>query len=219
GQLAAGVAHEINNPLTTITMYAEALISKLTRPGVDSTDLDKAKRIQEAADRILKFARELTSYARPARDRPEVVQVHELLEQALTYCEHSLRTAGVQVERAFADDVTSLKAVRTNLVQVFVNLVTNACHAMPETGGRIRLLTRRSNGGVEIHVADNGAGITEKNLSKIFEPFFTTKAEGKGTGLGLPIVQGIVANHGGTISVKSEIGAGTTFVVWLPDAA
>lgn len=218
GQLAAGVVHEINNPLTTITMYAEALIAKLERGG-DESDLGKAKRIQEAANRILEFARELTTYARPARERPELVEVHALLEQAITYCEHVLKTSGVRVERRFADDVHTFMAVRTNLVQVFVNLLTNACHAMPEgREGLISVSTCRAGGGVEIRLTDNGVGIAEKDLARVFDPFFTTKAEGKGTGLGLSLVQGIIANHGGTISVESTEGQGTTFTVWIPDA-
>ena len=216
GQLAAGVVHEINNPLTTITVYADALIQKhAARPG-DAQDLDKLKRMHEAAERILKFARELTSYARPAQDRPELVDVHKLLDQAVGFCDHTLKNAEASLSRGYLEGVPSIRGVKQNLVQVFVNLVTNACHALPAQGGTIAVATRPVASGVEIDVADNGAGIEEKNLSRIFEPFFTTKPEGRGTGLGLSIVQGIVEKHGGSIKVITGKGQGTCFTVYLP---
>jgi PAS domain S-box-containing protein len=215
GQLAAGVAHEINNPLSTITMYSEALlqISQVRRS--DPADLDKLKRIKESADRILKFARDLTSYARPAASHLEDVDVHDLLDQAARYCEHALKQSGASIERSYGG-APHIRGVRANLVQVFVNLLTNACHALPQGGGRIELTTRAARDGVEIEVRDSGIGIREQDLPRIFDPFFTTKPEGHGTGLGLTIVQGIVEKHGGTVRVTSAATEGTCFIVWLP---
>jgi PAS domain S-box-containing protein len=212
GQLAAGVVHEINNPLTAITMYADSLLQSCRVPG----DLEKLRRIRESTDRILRFARDLTSYARPSVERPEDVDLHELIEQAARYCEHAVKQSNATLVRAWGQNVPRVHGVRANLVQVFVNLVTNACHSLPKEGGQIVLVTRERESGAEVEVRDTGAGIDAQQLQKIFEPFFTTKPEGHGTGLGLTIVQGIIEKHGGTIRVVSTKGVGTTFTLWLP---
>jgi signal transduction histidine kinase len=229
GQLAAGVAHEINNPLTTISIYADALVRKLkgvlafsepSRPVAygDAGDLDKLTRILEASDRILKLARDLTSYARPAPEVAEPIDLHPVLDQAIAFCDHVIKESEVQLTRRYAPGLPRVPALRSNLVQVFVNLLTNACHATPP-GGLVVVATGPGPlGGVEVRVTDTGSGIAPEHLSQIFEPFFTTKAEGRGTGLGLSIVQGIVAKHGGTIEVQSQPGQGTTFTVKLPGA-
>jgi signal transduction histidine kinase len=121
--------------------------------------------------------------------------------------------AKVSVRREYTE-LPPISAVRANLAQVFVNLITNACHAM-SPGGQVTLTTRREGQEAVAEVRDTGAGIDPKNLRRIFDPFFTTKEEGKGTGLGLSIVQGIVESHGGRISVDSTPGQGTTFTLWL----
>jgi signal transduction histidine kinase len=118
------------------------------------------------------------------------------------------------VERQYGA-VPRVAAVKGNLVQVFVNLITNACHSMPR-GGNVVVSTSCESGEVVIRVRDTGSGIRPEHLGRIFEPFFTTKPDGKGTGLGLSIVQGIVENHGGDVQVNSELGAGTTFTIRLP---
>ncbi|MGC4118305.1 MAG: ATP-binding protein [Myxococcales bacterium] len=215
GQLAAGVAHEINNPLSTITMYTDAMLQLAQVRKTDPADLDKLRRIKESADRILKFARDLTGYAKPAGTHPEEIDVHDLLDQAARYCEHVLKQSGAMIARSYGA-VPKVRAVRSSLVQVFVNLITNACHALPPTGGRVELGTKSREGGVEIEVRDSGSGIKPQDLPRIFDPFFTTKPEGHGTGLGLTIVQSIVEKHGGTIHVTSVMGDGTCFTVWLP---
>ena len=224
GQLAAGVAHEINNPLTTIAIYADALLQKhgglldASRPPVtaDAQDLDKLQRIREATDRILKLARDLTSYARPSGEVAEPTDLTQLVEQAIGFCDHVLKSREVRLVRSFAARLPPVPAVKSNLVQVFVNLLTNACHASPP-GSAVEVGTELSaNGTVAVHVRDHGSGIKPEDLAHIFDPFFTTKPQGEGTGLGLSIVQGIVSKHGGEIRVSSQVGVGTEFVVELP---
>ncbi|RKH61947.1 ATP-binding protein [Corallococcus aberystwythensis] len=219
GQLAASVVHEINNPMTAVATYADALLqrSRMT-PGANPADQEKLKKILESSHRILRFTRDLVSYARPAQDRPERVSLNAVVDMAVGFCEHVVSQARVTVQRDYASDVPPLAAVRANLVQVFVNLITNACHAM-QPGGQVQLSTVQEGTEAVVRVRDTGTGIEPRNLSRIFEPFFTTKPEGRGTGLGLSICQGIVENHGGRLSVESAMGQGTTFTVRLPLAA
>ncbi|WP_338873718.1 ATP-binding protein [Myxococcus stipitatus] len=215
GQLAASVVHEINNPMTAVATYADALLQRSrTTPGANPADQDKLRKILESSHRILRFTRDLVSYARPAQDKPERVQLNAVVDMAVGFCEHVVSQARVSVHREYVE-LPMLSAVRANLVQVFVNLITNACHAM-QPGGAVHLSTRREGQEAVVSVRDTGSGIDPKNLQRIFEPFFTTKPEGKGTGLGLSICQGIVENHGGRLTVTSVMGEGTTFSVRLP---
>jgi two-component system NtrC family sensor kinase len=215
GQLAASVAHEINNPMTAVVTYADVLLQRAMMSGhAGSADAEKLRKILESGHRILRFTRDLTSYARPAKERPEQVQLNVVLDMAVGYCEHVVAQSKVSVVRDYGE-LPPLSAVRANLVQVFVNLITNACHAM-QAGGQVSLRTRREGREAVVWVRDTGSGIEPSHLSRIFEPFFTTKLEGKGTGLGLSIVQRIVEKHGGRLSVESQLGLGTTFTVRLP---
>ncbi|WP_224244768.1 ATP-binding protein [Hyalangium gracile] len=216
GQLAASVVHEINNPMTAVAAYSESLLMNARmRPDAPPADIEKLRKIQESSQRILRFTKDLVSYARPAKDKPEKIQLNAILDQAVGYCEHVVGQAKVSVRREYATDLPPISAVRANLAQVFVNLITNACHAM-KPGGQVSLRTRREGQEVVAEVRDTGTGIDPKHLSRIFDPFFTTKEEGKGTGLGLSIVQGIVESHGGRITVDSTLGEGTAFTLRLP---
>lgn len=216
GQLAAGVVHELNNPLTSISVYADYLLKKSEKAGADSGDVEKMRRILESADRILNFTRDLVTYARPSTEQPKEIGVKEMLEQAIVFCEHVIADRGAHVEKEFAADVLTIRAVRSQMHQVFINLITNACHAMPQDAGKLLISTGLSREGrIVIRVQDNGSGIRPGDADRVFEPFFTTKGEGKGTGLGLSIVKNIVQQHRGEISVESEIGRGTTFTVLL----
>ncbi len=219
GQLAAGVVHELNNPLTGITVYGEFLLRKAEREGRDPAEVEKLRRIVEAAERILRFTRDLVTYARPSSGEPQRLSIHDVLDQAVVFCEHVLRSAGVEVERDYAGSLPPVAGVRDQLGQVFVNLVTNACHAMPR-GGRITLRTDAPEPGVvRVQVCDEGEGIAPEHLSRIFEPFFSTKSRDRGTGLGLSIVRNIVVQHGGEIEVHSQPGQGTTFELRFPAAS
>ncbi|MCB9611066.1 MAG: PAS domain-containing protein [Sandaracinus sp.] len=216
GQLAAGVVHELNNPLTSIAVYSDYLFTKWTRENQAEEDRQKLQRIRQAADRVIHFSRDLVTYARPSREEASPLRLHDAIEQALGFCEHVLADVGATVERKLAVAETTVMGVRSQLHQVFVNLVTNACHAMPEGVGRLVIESEVGDGRVRVRVRDNGAGISPDHLDHIFEPFFTTKGEGQGTGLGLSIAKRIVEHHGGRLRATSRLGDGTTFEIELP---
>lgn len=221
GQIAAGLVHELNNPLTSIVAYTDYLIRKaLARAeAVDPEDMERLRRISESANRMLRFTRDLVTYARPSGEAPTAVVLHGVIDQALAFCEHVLAEAGATVKRRYGDDVLTVRGMPQQLTQVFVNLVTNACHALGRDGGTITITTtvaRDDEPRVRIRVHDDGHGIAEEHLSHVFVPFFTTKREGRGTGLGLSIVKNIVQGHGGSIRVDSAAADGTTFTIELP---
>ena len=222
GQIAAGVVHELNNPLTSIVAYSDYLIRKsATGPQPpDGEDIERLRRISESATRMLRFTRELVSYARPSSGRAGPVVLHDVIDQAIAFCEHVLSAAAVRVERRYGSGVLTVHAVSEQLVQVFVNLLTNASHAAPADGGRVVVTTALvPKDGAEhasIVVEDNGSGIAPEHLPQVFVPFFTTKRNTQGTGLGLSIVKSILESHDGAIHVDSERGRGTRFVIRLP---
>jgi two-component system, NtrC family, sensor kinase len=216
GQLAAGVVHELNNPLTSIVFYGDYLLKKAQKSDADSGDVEKLRRIAVSADRILKFTRDLVTYARPTIETPAPLDLEELVDQSLVFCSHLLEERGTLVSKRFVEPPPTVYGVKGQLVQVLVNLITNACHAMPHGAGLLHIETRLADGRVELSVADSGRGIPEENLSRVFEPFFTTKGEGQGTGLGLSIVRNIIDQHRGEIEVSSEVGRGTSFTISLP---
>ena len=219
GQMVAGIVHEINNPLTSIVAYSDYLRKKGERTGSDPGDVDRLSRINEAAERILRFSRDLTEYSRPRKVVPASVPIHDIIDRALVFCEHDLDQTGVMVERNFGD-IHPVRGVAGQLTQVFVNLFTNAAHAMREQGGLLTITTSMPRPGeVEVIVTDDGHGIDQDTLPKIFDPFFTTKVDGRGTGLGLSIVRSIVDNHGGRIRAEGNSPKGTVFLVELPIAA
>jgi len=214
GQLAAGVAHEINNPLGSILLFADTLYQET---GEDDRRREDLKMIVQETLRCKKIVSDLLNFAREQDVLAQESNVHDILQQAIDSVSHQPSFAQVQIVRNLASDLPSIQADPSQLQQVFVNLLNNAAEAMPQ-GGTITLETRKNDRqqAVEILVADTGGGIPEENLGKLFNPFFTTKPLGKGTGLGLSIVYGIIKMHRGQISVKSQLGKGTTFTVTLP---
>ncbi|MFW5875538.1 MAG: two-component system sensor histidine kinase NtrB [Myxococcota bacterium] len=220
GQLAAGVVHELNNPLTSISAYGEYLVKKNEAQDGDPGDREKLRRIVQSADRILRFTRDLVTYARPSAEEPRFVSVDKVIDQAIVFCEHVIGEVGAEVNKSYEPGLPPVYGVEGQLHQVLINLITNACHAIPQGAGRLMVEAVPVNDDLlEIRVTDNGPGIPEDQQQKIFEPFFTTKGEGKGTGLGLSIVRNIVEQHGGALTVRSAIGEGTTFVIRLPCTA
>jgi len=201
--------------MTAVSTYADALYSRArTTPTTDPSDVEKYKKIVDNSERVLRFTRDLVSYARPAQEKPEVIDLNAVVEKAIGFCDHVLHKHGVRIERSLSP-VPGFLAVRQNLVQVFINLITNACHATP-SGGLVTVATTLDGDMALVTVADTGSGISPETQARIFEPFFTTKPDGKGTGLGLSIVQGIMESHGGSVTVQSEVGKGTTFMLRLP---
>jgi signal transduction histidine kinase len=231
GQIAAGMVHELNNPLTSIAAYTDFLIRRAAaRPNAEPDDVERLRRIAESANRLLRFTRDLVSYARPSGDVPIQVHLNGVIERALAFCEHEIVGVGVVVERTLDPQIGMVRGLPEQLAQVFVNLITNACHAMARdhqapADDRAPVLSISSahlvpDAGlpsrISIVVADTGCGIAKENLPLIFTPFFTTKAAGRGTGLGLSIVKKIVDGHGGDIRAESEGSRGTRFVLTFP---
>jgi two-component system, NtrC family, sensor kinase len=223
GQLAAGVMHEINNPLATIAACAESLalrVEDLRRAGTaPPRDADEyLKIIDNEVHRCKRIIDGLLDFSRPKSMVKASTPINEVVEHTLFLIKHHARFKKMRVETLLADRLDPVSANREQLVQVFMALLINAVDAM-DAQGTITIRTRRGRGprdAVVAEVIDQGVGITRADASKIFDPFFTTKAPGRGTGLGLSICYGIIADHGGRIEVESAPGAGSTFRIILP---
>lgn len=227
GQLAAGVMHEINNPLATIAAIAESLTFKVR--DVEAAGATISPDIHEYLDtignevaRCKQIVDGLLDFSRPKQPLRERVDLNDAVNRTLLLLKHHVRFKRLLVERALAPDLPHVpKASGEQLVQVFMALLLNAMDAMGERRGTIRVQTRRGRTaaeGVVAEVIDEGQGIARSELNKIFEPFYTTKEAGKGTGLGLSICYGIVQDHGGRMEVDSTLGQGSTFRVILPSS-
>lgn len=222
GTLAAGVAHEINNPLAAIATCTEGLLRDGKRRGAGKdADPDSARTIDylEIIAKEAMRARDTTSrllaFARPESGRKNPVSIQREVADVVTMLEHSAQRVGVRLEKACEDDTPSVLGDSADLRQVVFNLVKNAIDASSE-GGVVRIRTGSQDGRVTLEVEDEGTGITVEPLEKIFEPFVTTKDPGKGTGLGLAISHRIVTDHGGSIRVRNRDVRGARFTVELP---
>jgi PAS domain S-box-containing protein len=217
GSLLAGVAHELNNPLSVVVGYAALLRASSNDP----KNRDRAERIHAAANRCSRIVKSYLALARKKPAARTAVQINELIEAALEFASYGLRTRDVEIVRDLEADLPTLLADGDQLVQVFMNLIVNAQHALQQVPPprRLRIVSRREPGGVRIEVADNGPGIPPEIASRIFEPFFTTKPQGVGTGIGLSVSAGIVAGHGGEIEVGPSPGGGAVFTIRLPAAS
>jgi two-component system NtrC family sensor kinase len=199
--------------------YTDVLLRRARgRPQADPDEIERLGRIGESAGRMLRFTRDLVSYARPSSEVAVPLAIHTVIEQALAFCEHVLGEAGAQAERRYASDIPLLAGMPEQLTQVFVNLITNACHAIPAGKGLVIIATERTADGrwVQITIEDNGHGVDPAHLPRVFVPFFTTKGDGRGTGLGLSIVRNIVEAHGGQIYVSNVTPQGARFTLLLP---
>ncbi|MFO7988620.1 MAG: PAS domain-containing sensor histidine kinase [Thermodesulfobacteriota bacterium] len=214
GQLAAGVAHEINNPLTGVLFYASLL---LERKDLDEDAREDLNYIVEDANRCKNIVKSLLVYSRSTDSNKRIVHINEIVEQSLKLVRDQKKFRNIKIRRLLDDEMMLVNADVSKLNQVIINLIINAADAMHGTG-RISLNTYRDkpNKKVFLEVEDTGEGIPRENLSKIFDPFFTTKEVGKSTGLGLSIVYGIIEEHGGRIAVKKTGAKGTTFILEFP---
>jgi signal transduction histidine kinase len=195
-------------------MYSEALYEKWAFASGAPADLEKIKAIKDAGQRIHKLTRDLTAYARGGSSRPEPVDLAPLLDQAARLCKPAMKESGAQVERDFAE-VPQVEGSKAALVQCFVNLITNAAQALGPGAAPIRLGLAAQGERVVATVHDAGGGMAPELAARAFEPFFTTRP-GRGIGLGLATARGIVERYGGTISLASAPGQGTTVTVSLP---
>jgi two-component system, NtrC family, sensor kinase len=213
GQLAAGIAHELNTPLASIGGYAEELaeISKGGGPQVEKyTGV-----IRSQTERCKAITQSLLNFARKSEVRIAAVDVDALLKEAIDY----LRFKRGAVTFAVETDLGRPPAVQADagqLLQVFLSVLMNAADALGSGGGRIKVSSKAREKDVAVTIADTGCGIAEENLKKVFEPFFTTKAPGQGTGLGLSLSYGIIRQLGGSIEIRSEVGKGTDVTLTLP---
>ncbi|MBV6395546.1 MAG: Adaptive-response sensory-kinase SasA [Anaerolineales bacterium] len=215
GEMAAGIAHELNNPLTTVTGFVELTLKDLPADAASRSDLElvlrEATRARDVVRRLLDFSRQTES----SRARLDLTEV---LEDVLALTHHLIHTSGVDLVKDFGA-LPWISIDRNQMKQVFLNLIHNSLQAMP-SGGELYLQScverRDAREWVKVTVRDTGEGISAEHKKRLFEPFFTTKSERGGTGLGLSVSYGIVTDHGGVIDVESESGRGAAFIVWLP---
>ncbi|OGF47698.1 MAG: hypothetical protein A2452_03450 [Candidatus Firestonebacteria bacterium RIFOXYC2_FULL_39_67] len=211
GQLAGGVAHEINNPLTIILGYSQAILKKVQE---DDPMYKPLKSIENATGRCKKIVSDLLAFSRTEKLEKENIDINEAIDQALTLVQAWSKVKNVEVSKKYSQ-VPQILTNKNQIQQVIVNLCNNAVDAMP-SGGIITITTKQLDECIEISVADTGKGMSEDVKHHIFEPFFTTKDVGKGTGLGLSLCHGIITRNGGTIQIISEMDKGTNIVVKLP---
>ncbi len=215
GLLAAGVAHEVNTPLTGISSFTQMLLEQADTDDPRTRLLEK---IERQTFRAAKIVNGLLNLARPPRVDSGPVDLHAVINDVLSLLEHQFRTARIQVRRELAPRPLIVEGIEYKLQQVFLNLFLNARDAMPK-GGWLSIASAVAEDQASVEIADTGSGIPPEQLSRIYDPFFTTKAIGQGTGLGLSITYGIMQEHGGAIACDSVVGQGTRFHLTLPLAA
>ena len=221
GELAAGIAHEINNPVATMVEEAgwmEDLLEDEEFQNIEQLEeFQRAlKQIRSQGNRCKQITHKLLSFARKTDTRIQEVSLYDLIEEMVALSAQRAKYSNVEIVTTLERGLPTLRASVSEMQQVFLNLINNAIDAMEKRGGKIHISIRRENQDLAIRVADTGPGIPEANLERIFDPFFTTKPVGKGTGLGLSICYGIIAKMGGKIDVRSAIDVGTTFRIELP---
>ncbi len=217
GELAASVAHELNNPLATISLHAEVLVSELAD---DDPNRRSLMVIEKEVERMATLVSNLLLFCRRSHQQVSTTNICQELQNSLEFMTYHVRSRRINITTDFADGLPSLQADQQQLRQVFLNLLTNASDAMPE-GGTLAVRARKhalENGSaaVLIEFSDDGIGVQPQDMPKLWEPFFTTKPEGKGTGLGLAICRRAVEEHRGTIDIESRPGKGTTVTIILP---
>ncbi|HSQ20147.1 MAG TPA: ATP-binding protein, partial [Blastocatellia bacterium] len=219
GKLAAIVAHEINNPLAGILVYAKLLLKKLAGDRSADQSRQYLSMIASESARCGDIVKNLLQFSRQARVNPEPHDINEIITQSLSLIQHKVDLMGIATEIHLDETLNHVVCDAQQIKQALVALLINACEAMKQGAGILRIESRAlpDRRAVEIEVSDDGVGMDEETRKHIFEPFFTTKEDVKGVGLGLAVVYGIVNGHSGEIEVKSSPGLGTTFVIRLPE--
>lgn len=219
GELAASIAHELNNPLATVALRTEALVEQLWNEDGQRRSLEI---ILKEVDRMAALVNNLLQFSRRSHRQVSTVDLRDEVTTSLEFLGYHLRNHKIEVNSDFDEELSTVQADRQQLRQLFLNLVTNASDAM-NGGGKLTIRVHdgelNETTAVMIEFEDTGEGIAEKDLASIWDPFFTTKPEGKGTGLGLAICRRIVEEHGGIINIESKVGSGTTVLIALPATA
>jgi signal transduction histidine kinase len=214
GQIAAGVTHEIKNPLNSLSINAQMLMKELAdKFGMESDSYESASLIKSEINRINNILEEFIKFAKFPRPQFFVNNINQVIKEVVDLISSGASELGVNINLALQDNIDEFKFDARQLKEVLINLSQNSIKAIHE-GGDLNINSSGANGNVIIKISDTGEGIPEKNMEKVFTPFFSTKAGGMG--LGLPIVQRIIESHGGKISCESTVGAGTTFEIILP---
>jgi signal transduction histidine kinase len=216
GTLAAGIAHEVGNPLASIS----ALVQVAQRSTKEPLVIEKLGLVKNQITRISKIIRDLVDFSRPSNYELRFTDINKVLNEAIEITKVGTKAKDITFESDLSDMLPNLPLIADQIQQVFLNILLNAVDAISEkknkNNERIKIKSSADNDVVVITFTDSGPGISEENLNKIFEPFFTTKKEGKGTGLGLWVSYGIVKSFQGEIKVSSKLGEGTTFTIKLP---
>jgi two-component system NtrC family sensor kinase len=220
GGMAAGVLREIGNPIAAIDGYARALAdSRRAGECGPGNGWCEPRLLLQETDRLVTITRQMSSLADAPASEPQLQSLNEIVKQSLALLRYEPRLDDVKLDTSLDPQLPAIHAVADHMVQLVINLVTNAADAtaqLPPHTARIELATRQADGGVELTVQDNGCGMSEDVLAHAFEPLFTTKPPGVGTGLGLPLCRSVARAHGGSMNLESEAGSGTRARLWLP---
>ncbi len=212
GQLAGGVAHEINNPMGVILGFAQSLMRRIKE---DDPLYLPLKSIEREAVRCRKLVADLLTFSRAEKTKAEKIDINQTIDEILSLTEAGAKIKNIEIIKKYKKNLPFIKANKNQIQQLIINLCNNAIDAMT-AGGKITVMTESAENWIVFSVSDTGKGMSEEIKKHIFEPFFTTKEVGKGTGLGLSLCYEIVKKHNGTIEVSSELNKGTIFTIKLP---